>query len=147
MILLKKQIVWLGKMMPFIFCFIVLIGLIETLYAYINCSYCILQDGSACLYKPITWFLGRYLKYDLGTIFIMLSLTYYLKNCLRNKIAIYYLLANLIQKGVIENSKFNLNYIYFYVGINSLFILCILFSGIQQGIKNIRCRKKKYFKS
>ena len=127
----ERLIVKIGKAIPFILCFVVLIGFIETAYSYSREIY---EDGQ--LYKPISWLIGDIVRYDWLTIVAMLSLSYGLNNCWRNKVAIFYLIFNLIQKHIIESITMNSTLIYYYIVFNITILVVILFLGLQQGYIN-----------
>lgn len=139
MYLFKKLVVWGGKLMPFVFCFIILIGMIETAYSYINNLYIEISKENFILHKPLSWEFGKIIRYDWWTVLLMLSLSYGLNNCWKNKLAIYYLIFNLIQKKIIENGWMPETLIYEYLSINIIFLLVIMFLGIKQGFVN--CKK------
>lgn len=127
----ERLIVKIGKALPFVLCFFVLISIIEVAYSYTNERY---ADGR--LYLPISWSIGYIVRYDWLTIVAMLSLSYGLSNCWRNKAAIFYLIFNLIQKFIIESITMNSTLIYYYIVFNITILVVILFLGLQQGYIN-----------
>lgn len=52
--------------------------------------------------KPISWFIGNYLKYDIGTLFVLTILSFAISTCIYNKLACAYLAINLIEKSYFD---------------------------------------------
>ena len=130
---IERFIVKMGKQLPFIICFILLISFTETAYSFSNDIY---VDGQ--LYKPISWFIGDIVRYDWLTVLAMLAFSYGFSNCWRNKVAIYYLIYNLMQKHIIENISINSTMICYYLIFNISILVILLFLGLQQGLKNMK---------
>ena len=92
----------LGKMLPFVLCFIVCISYTETIYS-------ILQDNYLTFYgyitpnKPISFWIGQYFEYDLMTLFVVLTLSVAIETCYWNKLAIVYLCLQLYEKDYFES--------------------------------------------
>lgn len=87
----------LGKMSPFIICFIVFISYAECLYALSIEDY-VWYDNAIVLNKPISWMLGQYFEYNLTTVVILLVISVAVETCIWNKISILYLFAQLGEK-------------------------------------------------
>lgn len=93
----RIALIELGKLSPFIVCFVVLISYIESLYALANDEY-ILFDDSLVLYKQISSFIGDYFEYNLITVLLLVVISIAVETCIWNKLCIAYLTIQLYEK-------------------------------------------------
>ena len=140
-------IVSIGKNVPFILIILLLICNIEGLYSHSMQRYVDVGDGTLMLDNSISWFISNYFSYDCLTIIILASLSFGLKCCWRNKIAIVYLIYNLVQKHIIESMCIDADSIPYILIPNIIVMFIILFLGLHLLYINIRekrrCAKKK----
>lgn len=101
----------LGKMLPFVVCFIVLISYTEDLFALTVDNY-VVYDGSLVLNKPISWWIGQYFEYNLITVVILLTISVAIQTCVWNKLDILYLAIQLIEKQYFDTIELYPEYIY-----------------------------------
>ena len=90
-------LIQIGKILPFIVCFIATISYSESIFALCFENY-ILYDNYAILYKPISFFIGRYFEYNLQTLVVLCVIRVAIETCIYNKLACLYLGVNLFEK-------------------------------------------------
>ena len=90
-------LIQIGKILPFIVCFIATISYYESIFALCFENY-ILYDNYAILYKPISFFIGRYFEYNLQTLVVLCVISVAIETCIYNKLACLYLGVNLFEK-------------------------------------------------
>ena len=90
-------LIQIGKILPFIVCFIAIISYSESIFALCFENY-ILYDNYAILYKPISFFIGRYFEYNLQTLVVLCVISVAIETCIYNKLACLYLGVNMFEK-------------------------------------------------
>lgn len=91
----------LGKVAPFVVCMIVALSYIEDICMLSSNNFIQFYDG-VYVEKPISWFIGNYFKYDIGTIFVLVVLSFAIETCVYNKMACGYLGVNLMEKSFFD---------------------------------------------
>ena len=107
----RKALIRLGKIIPFVLCFIVCVSYIEDVYALYTNSYIEFADG-VYLYKPISWAIGNQLEYNISHLAVLCVLSIAISTCLYNKLACCYLCINLAEKSYFN---FELEQTYIYI--------------------------------
>lgn len=97
----RKALIRLGKIIPFVLCFIVCVSYIEDVYALYTNSYIEFADG-VYLYKPISWAIGNQLEYNISHLAVLCVLSIAISTCLYNKLACLYLGINLLEKSYFD---------------------------------------------
>ena len=97
----RKALIRLGKIIPFVLCFIVCVSYIENVYALHNNSYIEFADG-IYLYKPISWAIGNQLEYNISHLAVLCVLSIAISTCFYNKLACLYLGINLFEKSYFD---------------------------------------------
>ena len=112
--MIHKARIWLirlGKMLPFIVCFIVIISYVESVIA-LAYNDIIAYDSYVILQKPITFFIGQYFEYNLQTLALLIIISIAIETCIYNKLACGYLGINLAEKSYFD---FELEPTYIYI--------------------------------
>ena len=121
----------MGKVLPFLICFIVAISYSECLYALLAQDY-VVMDNFVYLNKPISWQLGKVFEYNIQIIAVVTILSFAIKTCKWNKLAIAYLALQLYEKQYFANHQWdNENYYYVVIAINIAICLFLVFKGIK----------------
>lgn len=94
-------LIQIGKILPFIVCFIATISYYESIFALCFENY-ILYDNYSILYKPISFFIGRYFEYNLQTLVVLCVISVAIETCIYNKLACLYLGVNLFEKSYFD---------------------------------------------
>lgn len=97
----RISLIQIGKVAPFVVCFIVGISYVEDVYMLSFDKYIEFCDG-VYLEKPISWFIGNYFKYDIVTILMLVVLSFAIETCIFNKMACAYLGINLAEKSYFD---------------------------------------------
>ena len=112
--MIHKARVWLirlGKVLPFVICFIVMLSYSETAFNLATndlFSWCDIVIPS----KPISWFIGGYFEYNLQMLVVLVILSIAIETCIYNKLACGYLGINLAEKSYFD---FELEPTYIYI--------------------------------
>lgn len=121
----------LGKLSPFLVCFLVLISYVENLYALIFDEY-ILFDNALVLYKPISNFIGDYFEYNLITVILLIVISIAVETCIWNKLCIAYLTIQLYEKHYFVSVELYKETVIFIVCANIAVMVVLLYNGIKQ---------------
>lgn len=127
----RFTLIKVGKVLPFIVCFVVCISYTEDIFALLTNSYIEFEDG-VYLSKSLSWFIGNYFKYDVITLLVLTIISIAIETCIYNKLSCAYLGVNLIEKSYFD---FEIEPIYIYV----ICVANIIVAGylIYRGIKNL----------
>lgn len=98
----RKILITMGKFIPFIFAFIVVVGYSETIHAVINQLTIIDMEGDYYYLRPVSEFIGNYIYIDWFDVFILYILAFALEYCKYNLRAVHYVALNLIVRTVVE---------------------------------------------
>ena len=99
--MIHKARIWLirlGKVLPFVICFIVMLSYSETVFNLATNdfnSWC----GIVIPSKPISWLIGRYFEYNLQMLVVLCIISIAIETCYWNKLACFYLGINLLEKS------------------------------------------------
>lgn len=131
----KSRIVLIeiGKQLPFVFCFILAISYIECVYALVNENFVVLGN-EMYLKKPISWFFGGLFEYSMQFIVLATIISFAIRACKWNKLAILYLACQLAEKSYFQTHEFASYEIYYLVSFANIAICVFL---VFKGIKNL----------
>ena len=93
----RKALINLGKLFPFLLCVVVGLQYVEMLFSSILSHFCI-YGGVVMPYMPLSSIVARFYEYDFISVVFTLILAYAIETCKWNKMAIAYLLFNLLEK-------------------------------------------------
>ena len=122
--LFRKLLIRVGKVIPFVFAFIVVISHIESIFAILNDDIILDLEGYYTYNVPISNYIGNIVYIDWFDVLLLYVLAVALEFCWRNMLAVHYLLLNLAVRTLVE---------YFYldwwviVGLASFMALCGLY--------------------
>lgn len=125
----RVTLIQIGKIAPFVVCFVVLISYAEDVYSLMFERYVEFSDG-VYLRKDLSWFIGNYFKYDLATLSFLVVLSCAIETCLYNKMACAYLGINILEKSYLG---FELEPTYIYIICVANILICGFFC--YKGIK------------
>lgn len=117
-------LIHIGKVLPFLICFLVFISYFENMYALITKNF-LLYGDYAVLNKPISWFIGSYFEYNMQTLFIISIVSFAIRTCIWNKLSIAYLAVQLYEKSFFAAHEYDVS-IYYIVTIINI-ELCLFF--------------------
>ena len=102
--MIHKARVWLirlGKVLPFVICFIVMLSYSETAFNLATndlFSWC----GIVIPSKSISWFICGYFEYNLQMLVVLCVVSIAIETCIYNKLACLYLGINLLEKSYFD---------------------------------------------
>ena len=129
----RIALIRIGKIAPFVVCFIVGLSYAESLYALLLNDFIEFSDG-IYLNKPLSWFIGSYFKYDIVSLFVLVILSYAIETCYWNKLACIYLGINLWEKSYLD-FELEPTTIYIICIINIVITSFLCYKGVKQIIK------------
>lgn len=116
--MIRNARIWLirlGKILPFVICFIVAISYLETLFSLITnklvdwCGYIIPNTS-------LSFFIGSYFEYNVQMLVVLTILSIAIQTCRWNRLACLYLFFNLIEKSYFD----------FELDIETIYCICII---------------------
>lgn len=115
--MIHKARIWLirlGKVLPFVVCFIVMLSYSETIF---NLATNDLNDWGGIIIpnKPISWLIGQYFEYNLQTLAVLVIISIAIETCIYNKLACSYLGVNLAEKSYFD----------FELELTTIYIICL----------------------
>ena len=125
----RTLLIRLGKVLPFVVCFIITISYTESAFALLTNDF-IVCDGYVIPNKPISFFIGQYFEYNVQTLFVLCVTSIAIETCLYNKMACLYLGINLIEKSYFD-FELEVNTVYVIAIINIIVSSWITYKGIK----------------
>lgn len=101
--LFRKLLIRVGKVIPFVFAFIVVISHIESIFAILNDDIVLDFEGYYTYNVPISNYIGNIVYIDWFDVLLLYILAVALEFCLRNMLAVHYLLLNLAVRTLVEH--------------------------------------------
>ena len=129
----RYALIRIGKIAPFIVCFIVMVSYIEDIYALALDRYIEFSDG-IYLDKSLSWYIGNYFKYDLATLVVLVVISYAIETCIHNRLACLYLGINLLEKSYFD-FELEPTYIYIICLANIIVAGWLTYKGIKIALK------------
>ena len=131
----RVLLVRLGKLLPFMITFLVFISYGESLVAMIMNNLAE-YDGEVVLYKPLSWFIASHFEYDLYVLGLVAIISLAIEACIWNKLAILYLLVQLLEKEWLLHVCLDLLEYYIVIIANTIVSLLLTIKGVGKA-KNI----------
>ena len=113
----KARIIWLirlGKVLPFVVCFIVMLSYSESLF---NLATNNLSNWNSVVIpnKSISWLISQYFEYNIQMLLLLVVLSIAIETCIYNKLDCAYLGINLLEKSHFD----------FELELTTIYIICI----------------------
>lgn len=131
----RRLLIRIGKILPFVLCFIVCISYTESLYGNI-----IVYGDISFIETPISFFVAEYFEYDLLSLVVMLTISVAIETCYWNKLAIIYLCINLYERSYFATTEISEEAALLFAILNIITSGFLAFKGIYLLIHN----KKDY---
>lgn len=131
--MIHKARIWLirvGKILPFIVCFIVLISWLESLF-YTSTENFVEWGNVIIPNTRLSFFIGQYFEYNLQMLFVLVVLSIAIETCVYNKLACAYLGFNLLEKSYLD-FELEPTYIYIICTINIVITSFLCYKGVKQ---------------
>ena len=100
--LFRKILIRVGKVIPFVFAFIVVISHIESIFAILSDDIILDLEGYYTYNVPISNYIGNIVYIDWFDVLLLYVLAVALEFCWRNMLAVHYLLLNLAVRTLVE---------------------------------------------
>lgn len=97
----RRVLIRVGKSLPFILCFIVLIAYTESAFALATSDF-LTYNGYTIPNTPISFFIGRYFEYDILVCVISLITSIAIEACKWNLWTTFYLFVHLAEKSYFD---------------------------------------------
>ena len=136
--LFRKLLIRVGKVIPFVFAFVVALSYIESIYAVSNEIMIADTDGGFVYYLPISNYIGSIVYIDWFDVLLLYVLAVALEFCWRNMLAVHYLLLNLAVRTLVEHVYIESGIV---IGLASFMALAGLYCTYG-GIKILSSRKQ-----
>lgn len=127
----KKALIWCGKILPFVFVFLLLVGYIENIYAITFNVMKTIECGECSLYTPISEFLTEFIYIDWIDVLLLYILCFALELCWRTFLCVHVIVLNLAFRTLLERINVEDSTL---VGILVFLALCAFFC-VWNGIK------------
>lgn len=129
----RKQMIYLGKVLPFLICMIVAISYLECLKALFAGDLLEFSDG-VYLNKPISFFIGKYFELDVPTLAFVAIMSIAIRTCKWNKLAILYLAFQMFEKSYFATHAWDNIEGYYIVAVLNILVCSYL---IIKGLTNL----------
>ena len=126
----RRLLIRIGKALPFIICFFILIGFVESLLALMRGDF-LLFEGSITLNTPLTFFIASVVRYDWIVVLLTAIVSFATETCRWNKYAVVFLILQILERNYFSSVELYIEYIYAIVVINILVSGFFVFKGIK----------------
>ena len=125
----RKLLIRIGKILPFVVCFLICINYSETAFALATNN--LLQWGGVLIPNtPISFFIGAYFEYNLQMLVVLFIVSIAIETCWANKACCVYLGVNLYEKSYFANVELYTEYIYAICAANIIVSAYFVYKGL-----------------
>lgn len=129
--LFRKILIRTGKIIPFVFAFVVALSYMESIYAVSNEIMIADTDGDYVYYLPISNYIGNIVYIDWFDVLLLYILAVALEFCWRNMLAVHYLLLNLGIRTLVEHFYIESGIVVGIASFMALYGLYCVYGGIK----------------
>lgn len=97
----RTALILLGKILPFIFCALVMVSFAGTIVSLLT-NHFVAWGDNVIPYKPYSWFIAQYCEYTLPMWLMLCIISEATETCVYNKAACAYLGLNLLEKSLFD---------------------------------------------
>ena len=126
----RKLLIRIGKILPFVICFLVCLNYAETAFALTTNNY-LDWNGVVIPNTPISFFIGAYFEYNLQMLVVLCIISIAIETCWANKACCVYLGVNLYEKSYFANVELYTEYIYAICAANIIVSAYFVYKGIK----------------
>lgn len=120
----------LGKALPFIICFIVLISYAESLISLSTGDF-IVYDDEIIPRKRLSWLIGQYFEYNAQMLAVLFIISFAIETCIYNKLSCLYLGVNLFEKYWFAGHETDINTCIAVCSVNIVVAVYLTYKGIR----------------
>jgi len=129
----RRLLIQVGKVLPFVVCFLVVINCAETVFALATNDF-LMYDGIVIPNTRISFFIGHYFEYNLQMLVVLVIISIAIETCIYNKMACAYLGVNLIEKSYFD-FEMDLWPIYIICMVNIIISTFLIYKGTKNVLK------------
>lgn len=126
----RRLLIQMGKVLPFLLCFVVLVGYIESFIMAITRKY-VIYGSDYIICGNISVQIGSVFEYNYLTVVAMFILSYATETCHWNKLAVLYLFVHLLFKAYIQDIELEETEICILSIINVILSGFLVYKGIK----------------
>ena len=130
----RKLLIRIGKILPFVICFLVCLNYAETVFALATNNY-LDWNGVVIPNTPISFLIGQYFEYNLQMLVVLCIISIAIETCIYNKLACVYLCVNLYEKSYFANVELYTETIYIIAVTNIIVSGFFVYKGAKMLIK------------
>lgn len=130
----RKLLIRIGKILPFVICFLVCLNYAETAFALATNNY-LDWNGVVIPNTPISFLIGQYFEYNLQMLVVLCIISIAIETCIYNKLACVYLCVNLYEKSYFANVELYTETIYIIAVTNIIVSGFFVYKGAKMLIK------------
>ena len=130
----RKLLIRIGKILPFVICFLVCLNYAETAFALTTNNY-LDWNGVVIPNTPISFIIGQYFEYNLQMLVVLCIISIAIETCIYNKLACVYLCVNLYEKSYFANVELYTETIYIIAFANIIVSGFFVYKGAKMLIK------------
>lgn len=127
----RRLLITIGKLLPFVLCFVVLVAYSECLYA-ISVEDYIFYSNFAIPNTPTSYWVADRFEYDWLSVVVLLIISIAIETCCWNKIAVTYLGLHLVFKGYVSDIELEEHAIVCLCVINIIITSIIIYKGVRR---------------
>ena len=98
---IRRLLIHIGKVLPFVVCFLMCINYSETAFALATSDY-LVYDGVVIPNTVFSFLVGQYFEYNLQMLSVLVIISIAIETCIYNKLACGYLGVNLMEKSYFD---------------------------------------------
>ena len=117
----RKLLIRIGKVLPFVICFLALVNYTETLFALLTGDY-LDWNGVVIPNTRFSFLVGNYFEYNIQMLVVLCITSIAIQTCVFNKLSCLYLGLNLYEKSWFVTHEYD-NEIYYVVCVTNI-VLC-----------------------
>lgn len=130
----RKLLIRLGKILPFVICFLVCVNYTESLFALATSDF-LDWNGIVIPNTPFSFLVGQYFEYNIQMLVVLCIISIAIETCIYNKLTCGYLGVNLFEKSWFSENEYE-NIIYIIVCIiNIIICMWLCWKGIRTLIR------------
>ena len=127
----KKALIWCGKLLPFIFVYLLLVGYLENIHSILFGVITTTNEGDNFFYTPLSDFISEFVYIDWIDVLLLYVLCSALELCWRTFMCVHVISLNLAFRTLLERFYIQDGIV---IGIITFLALCAIFC-VWNGIK------------
>ena len=125
----RRTLIRIGKVLPFLLCFLVLISCIENIYAIVD-NKCIINNDYIIYNTPISFSIALRMEYDILLMLVVSITSVAIEACRYNLLAVTFLWFNICQRYILwEYGAFDDSIYLVIMFLNVAFLTWVIYKG------------------